>query len=82
MAIDLVTIIAIMATVGVGNPLSPDPGFSIGGTSSAAFNLLGNLGGLLGKALERIYSSPGRGEHSDSAPRRHPARARREPQLD
>jgi len=37
-----------MGTVFVGNPLSLDPGFSIGGTSPAVENALGNLFGLLG----------------------------------
>jgi hypothetical protein len=48
MGIDLVTLLAAMGTVGVGNPLSLKPGFSIGGKSRKANNLLGNLLGLLG----------------------------------
>lgn len=48
MGVDLGAILAVMGTVFVGNPLSLDPGFSIGGPSSASNNLLGNLGGLLG----------------------------------
>lgn len=48
MGLDLSTILAVMGTVFVGNPLSLNPGFSIGGTSSGAQNLLGNLLGLLG----------------------------------
>jgi hypothetical protein len=48
MGIDLVTVLAVMGTVGVGNPLSLNPGFSIGGKSWKSNNLLGNLLGLLG----------------------------------
>ncbi|RGP65270.1 hypothetical protein FLONG3_9300 [Fusarium longipes] len=49
MGIDLATILATMGTVFVGNPLSLNPGFSIGSTASGSSNILGNLGGLLGK---------------------------------
>jgi len=49
MGIDLITILSAMGTVGVGNPLSLNPGFSIGGVSPKSTNLLGNLVGLLGK---------------------------------
>jgi hypothetical protein len=48
MGIDLATLIAGMATVYSGNPLSLEPGFSIGGESSKGSNVLGNLFGLLG----------------------------------
>jgi hypothetical protein len=48
MGIDLVTILSAMGTAWVGNPLSLDPGFSIGGPSSGVNNLLGNVLGLLG----------------------------------
>jgi hypothetical protein len=48
MGVDLITILAVMGTVGVGNPLSLNPGFSIGGKSPKADNLLGNFLGLLG----------------------------------
>lgn len=48
MGLDLITILAVMGTVGVGNPLSLNPGFSIGGKSSKANNILDNLFGLLG----------------------------------
>lgn len=48
MGVDLATILAIMGTVGVGNPLSLNPGFSIGGESSKSSNVLDNLLGLLG----------------------------------
>jgi hypothetical protein len=41
-------VLAVMGTVFVGNPLSLDPGFSIGGASKDVQNLLGNLFGLLG----------------------------------
>ncbi|KEQ75153.1 Cloroperoxidase [Aureobasidium namibiae CBS 147.97] len=48
MGIDLITVLAVMGTVGVGNPLALNPGFSIGGESRKSSNLLGNLFGLLG----------------------------------
>ncbi|KAF4451296.1 hypothetical protein F53441_5717 [Fusarium austroafricanum] len=48
MGVDLATILATMGTVFVGNPLSLSPGFSIGGVSSGAHNILGDLAGLLG----------------------------------
>jgi hypothetical protein len=48
MGVDLATVLAVMGTVFVGNPLSIDPGFSIGGYSPAVENLLGNVLGLLG----------------------------------
>lgn len=47
MGLDLALILAIMGTVWTGNPLSLDPGFSIGSYSEVE-NILGNLGGLLG----------------------------------
>ena len=49
MGVDLATVLAVMGTVGVGNPLSLKPGFSIGGPSKKSHNILGNLLGLLGK---------------------------------
>lgn len=51
MGVDLATILAIMGTVWTGNPLSLDPSFSIGGVDPGVENLLGNLGGILGRAL-------------------------------
>lgn len=48
MGVDLITVLAVMGTVGVGNPLSLNPGFSIGGKSRKANNVLRNLFGLLG----------------------------------
>jgi hypothetical protein len=51
MGLDLATLLSIMGTVGVGNPLSLNPGFSIGGESEKASNILGNLFGLLGKKV-------------------------------
>jgi hypothetical protein len=48
MGIDLATVIATMGLVGAGNPLSLNPGFSIGGKSPKSQNLLGGLLGLLG----------------------------------
>ncbi|KAK7705981.1 hypothetical protein SLS57_009898 [Botryosphaeria dothidea] len=50
MGIELSLILGVMGTVWTGNPLSVDPGFSIGGTSpgDGSDNILGNLVGLLG----------------------------------
>lgn len=48
MGLDLATALAVMGTAFVGDPLSLDPGFSIGGYSPAVENLLGNVFGLLG----------------------------------
>lgn len=46
--IDLATILATLGTVFVGNPLSLNPGFSIGSADPGAQNLLDNGLGLLG----------------------------------
>ena len=51
MGVDLATILPIMGTVDVGDPISLDPGFSIGGESTKANNILDNLEGLLGRCL-------------------------------
>ncbi|KAK8190392.1 Chloroperoxidase [Phyllosticta capitalensis] len=48
MGIELATVLGVMGTVWTGNPLSLNPGFSIGGPNSETDNLLDNLGGLLG----------------------------------
>ncbi|KAJ2970509.1 heme-thiolate peroxidase [Xylaria curta] len=56
MSLDLVLILAGVVTVYVGNPLSLNPGFSIGGASPKSNNLLGNLFGLLGKPRGLIGS--------------------------
>ncbi|KAF1933715.1 Cloroperoxidase [Didymella exigua CBS 183.55] len=50
MGIDLALILGLMGTVWTGNPLSLDPGFSIGGTvaNDGSDNLLGNLVGVIG----------------------------------
>ncbi len=57
MGLDLITILAIMGTVGVGDPLSLTPGFSIGGPSKKVSNVLGNLFGLLGGYCLRVTAS-------------------------
>jgi hypothetical protein len=49
MGLDLGGVLAIMGTVFVGDPLSLNPGFSIGGPTDAVENLLGNAFGLLGE---------------------------------
>ncbi|KAM5349278.1 hypothetical protein ACJ41O_005785 [Fusarium nematophilum] len=48
MGLELASILSVMGTVFVGNPLSLNPGFSIGATASGSQNILGNLFGLLG----------------------------------
>ncbi|KAI8628118.1 Chloroperoxidase [Xylariaceae sp. FL1651] len=49
MGIDLITVLAVVGTAFVGNPVSLNPGFSIGGETSKSSNILGNLLGLLGE---------------------------------
>lgn len=56
MGIDLALILGIMGTVWTGNPLSSNPGFSIGGTvaGDGSDNILGNLAGILGMLVNMI----------------------------
>ncbi|KAJ5825340.1 hypothetical protein N7474_002478 [Penicillium riverlandense] len=56
MGIDLATVLAVMGTVWVGDPISLDPSFSIGGVTPAVTDLLDNLGGLLGEPQGLIGS--------------------------
>ena len=53
MGLELSLILGIMGTVWTGNPLSLNPGFSIGGppTSQKGQNILGNVLGLVGMSL-------------------------------
>lgn len=46
MGLDLGTVLSLMGTVWTGNPLSLDPGFSIGAESDKVSNLAENLLGL------------------------------------
>lgn len=55
MGVDLATALAVMGTVWVGNPLSLNPGFSIGGPTPKSSNILGNLVGLIGKNSESVH---------------------------
>lgn len=55
MSVELGGLLAVMGTVFVGNPLSLDPGFSIGGESTAVSNLLGNVLGLLGIVASKVF---------------------------
>ncbi|KAL1799331.1 hypothetical protein ACET3X_003368 [Alternaria dauci] len=48
MGTELALVLGVMGTVWTGNPLSLDPGFSIGGPATGTDNILGNLLGLLG----------------------------------
>jgi hypothetical protein len=56
MGVELALILGVMGTVWTGNPLSLDPGFSIGDPTSTSNNILGNLFGLLGKLI--VLHSP------------------------
>jgi hypothetical protein len=47
MGTELSLVLGIMGTVWTGNPLSLNPGFSIGGPPPAASDLLGSLTGFL-----------------------------------
>lgn len=49
MGLDLAASLAVLGTVWVGNPLSLDPGFSIGGATTSVANILDGGLGLLGK---------------------------------
>lgn len=51
MGTDLATLLATLGTVWTGNPLSINPGFSIGGRDPGVNNILGNGLGLLGTPL-------------------------------
>lgn len=46
--VDLATVLGLISVLFVGNPLSADPSYSIGGPTPKVENLLDNLGGLLG----------------------------------
>ena len=48
MGIETALILGAMGTVWTGNPLSLNPGFSIGGAANGPDNILGNVLGLLG----------------------------------
>lgn len=56
MGLDLALVLAIMGVVWTGNPLSLDPSFSIGGNSTAVWNALDNVQGLLGTPQGIDYS--------------------------
>jgi hypothetical protein len=60
MGAELSLILGVMGTVWTGNPLSLNPGFSIGGTVTGddSNNILGNLVGLLGMSfLPKLFHS-------------------------
>lgn len=46
--VDLATVLGLISVLFVGNPLSANPSYSIGGATDKVENLLDNLGGLLG----------------------------------
>ncbi|EEQ84784.1 hypothetical protein RJZ56_005528 [Blastomyces dermatitidis] len=48
MGIDLATILGVLGTVWVGNPISLTPGFSIGGPTNQSENILHDILGLIG----------------------------------
>ncbi|EOD48621.1 putative oxidase protein [Neofusicoccum parvum] len=68
MALDLAAFLAIYGTVFDGNPVSLNPGYSIGGWSPRSQNILGNGLGLLGQP-EGLSGSHNKYE-SDSSPTR------------
>lgn len=47
--VDLATVLGLISVLFVGDPLSTNPGYSIGGPTTRVENLLNNLGGLLGR---------------------------------
>lgn len=70
MGLDIATLLSVMGTVLVGNPLSTNPGFSIGSTDPGAQNLLDNVFGLLGtprglNGSHNIIESDSSGTRSD-----------------
>jgi hypothetical protein len=58
MGLELSLILGVMGTVWTGNPLSLNPGFSIGGTTlgDGSSNILGNLLGLLGMPVASSFA--------------------------
>jgi hypothetical protein len=56
MGVDLALVLAIMGVVWTGNPVSLEPSFSIGGNSTAVWNALDNVQGLLGTPQGIDYS--------------------------
>lgn len=58
MGVDVSTFLSVYSVVLAGNPLSLNPGYSIGDESSESQNLLGNLGGLLGRPSGPDFRSP------------------------
>jgi hypothetical protein len=56
MGVDLALVLAMMGVVWTGDPVSLDPSFSIGGNSTAVWNALDNVQGLLGTPQGIDYS--------------------------
>lgn len=56
MGVDLALVLAIMGVVWTGNPVSLEPSFSIGGNSTAVWNALDNVQGLLATPQGIDYS--------------------------
>lgn len=56
--VDLATVLGLISVLFVGNPLSTNPSYSIGGATPQVENLLDNLGGLLGtpEGLEHSHN--------------------------
>lgn len=56
--VDLATVLGLISVLFVGNPLSLNPSYSIGGPTTGVENLLDNLGGLLGtpEGLEHSHN--------------------------
>lgn len=54
--VDLATVLGLISVLFVGNPLSLNPSYSIGGPTANVENLLDNLGGLLGTPMGLDHS--------------------------
>lgn len=56
--VDLATVLGLISVLFVGDPLSTNPGYSIGGPTVRVKNLLNNLGGVLGtpEGLEHSHN--------------------------
>jgi hypothetical protein len=56
--VDLSSVLALLSVIFVGNPVSLNPSYSIGGATSNVENLLDNLGGILGtpEGLEHSHN--------------------------
>lgn len=54
--VDLATVLGLISVLFVGNPISLDPSYSIGGPTAKVENILDDLGGLLGTPMGLDHS--------------------------